>query len=93
MDRVSLYLVATPIGNMGDMSARGAEVLSDVDFICAEDTRKSGILLKKFGIDKPMISYHEHNAVSRSAQIADRLEQGQCCALIGSGRIAGEDVP
>ena len=60
-----LYLVATPIGNLGDMTFRGLEVLKNVDIIGAEDTRHSRILLNYYEIKTPMISYHEHNAVKR----------------------------
>ena len=61
-----LYLVATPIGNLGDFTPRAAETLENVDFIAAEDTRVSVKLLNHFGIKKPLVSYHEHNHVLRS---------------------------
>ena len=57
----TLYLVATPIGNLSDMSERAIKVLSEVDFVAAEDTRNSVRLLTHFGIKKPLVSYHEHN--------------------------------
>ena len=82
MQEVSLYVVATPIGNMSDMPQRGVQVLSEVDFVCAEDTRKSGLLLKRLGIKKPMLSYHEHNAAARGPQIVEKLMNGQRCALV-----------
>jgi 16S rRNA (cytidine1402-2'-O)-methyltransferase len=77
-----LYVVATPIGNLGDITLRALEVLRDVDLIAAEDTRHSGILLKHFGIKKPLISYHEHNEAMRTAELAERLADGENIALI-----------
>ena len=82
MKKISLYLVPTPIGNLSDMTIRAVEVLKSVDFIAAEDTRKSGILLKHFEIKKPMISYHEHNKSGRGDVIIERLNNGETCALI-----------
>lgn len=79
---VSLYVVATPIGNLSDISERALEVLREVDFVAAEDTRNSGILLKYFDIKKPMISYYEHNIAKRGEEIIARLKEGQTCALI-----------
>ena len=78
----TLYLVATPIGNLDDLSLRAIKVLSGVDFIAAEDTRNSARLLSYLGLSKPMVSYHEHNRRERGPQIIDRLKQGQSCALI-----------
>ena len=77
-----LYVVATPIGNLGDITLRALEVLRDVDLVAAEDTRHSGILLKHFGIKKPLISYHEHNEAMRTAELAERLAGGENIALI-----------
>lgn len=92
-----LYLVATPIGNLGDLSERAIKVLSEVDFIAAEDTRNSMRLLSHLGISKPMVSYFEHNKRERGEQIAARLESGESCALItdaGTPAISdpGEDM-
>ena len=92
-----LYLVATPIGNLGDLSERAVKVLSEVDFIAAEDTRNSMRLLSYLGISKPMVSYFEHNKRERGEQIASMLESGQSCALItdaGTPAISdpGEDM-
>jgi hypothetical protein len=78
----TLYLVATPIGNLGDLSERAVKVLGEVDFIAAEDTRNSMRLLSHLEIHKPMVSYFEHNKRERGEQIAERLEAGESCALI-----------
>lgn len=78
----TLYLVATPIGNLADLSPRALKVLSEVDFIAAEDTRNSQKLLSLFQISKPMLSYFEHNERMRGGQIAERLKRGESCALI-----------
>lgn len=77
-----LYIVGTPIGNLGDFSPRAREILNEVDFICAEDTRVTGVLLSKFGIKKQMISYHEHNARQRGEDILPRLLDGESCAVV-----------
>jgi 16S rRNA (cytidine1402-2'-O)-methyltransferase len=77
-----LYVVATPIGNLGDITLRALEVLRDVDLVAAEDTRHSGILLKHYKIDKSFISYHEHNEAMRTAQLVERLAAGENIALI-----------
>ena len=77
-----LYIVATPIGNMADISYRAVKVLSEVDFIAAEDTRVTGKLLSQLDISKPMISYHEHNKNSQHNYITDRIKSGESCALV-----------
>ncbi len=92
-----LYLVSTPIGNLADLSERAIKVLSEVDFIAAEDTRNSMRLLSYLGVSKPMVSYFEHNKRERGEQIASRLEAGESCALItdaGTPAISdpGEDM-
>lgn len=92
-----LYLVATPIGNLSDLSERAIKVLSEVDFIAAEDTRNSVHMLTHLGIQKPLISYFEHNKRERGEIIAARLEAGESCALItdaGTPAISdpGEDI-
>ena len=78
----TLYLVATPIGNLSDLSPRAQKVLSEVDFIAAEDTRNSAKLLACFDIHRPLVSYFEHNKRQRGEEIAEKLEAGQSCALI-----------
>jgi 16S rRNA (cytidine1402-2'-O)-methyltransferase len=89
--------VATPIGNLADLSERALKVLSEVDFVAAEDTRNSGLLLSRFDISKPMISYFEHNKRERGEIIAEKLLAGESCALItdaGTPAISdpGEDI-
>ncbi len=78
----TLYLVATPIGNLGDFSPRAVETLEAVDFIAAEDTRVSVKLLNHFGIKKPLVSYHQHNHVTAGQAILARLLGGASCALV-----------
>ncbi len=77
----TLYLVATPIGNLSDITERALKVLSQVDFVAAEDTRNTGLLLSRFGISKPLVSYFEHNKRQRGEIIVNRLLQGESCAL------------
>ena len=78
----TLYLVPTPIGNLGDISQRMAQTLEEVDFIAAEDTRVSMKLLNHLGIRKPLLSYHRHNTESGGQQVLDRLLAGENCALV-----------
>ena len=77
-----LYLVATPIGNLGDLSPRAAETLAAADFVAAEDTRVSLKLLNHFNIKKPLVSYHEHNQAISGPAILNRLLSGETCALV-----------
>jgi len=77
-----LYVVATPIGNLGDITLRAIETFQSVDVVAAEDTRRSGMLLKHLGIKKPFISYHEHNEASRTTELIERLARGENVALI-----------
>jgi 16S rRNA (cytidine1402-2'-O)-methyltransferase len=77
-----LYLVATPIGNLEDITLRALRILKEVDQIACEDTRHSLKLLNHFGIQKPLISYHEHNEITRAAELVHAMEQGAAIALI-----------
>ena len=93
----TLYLVATPIGNLGDMSPRAAQVLSEADFIAAEDTRVSMKLLSHLALRRPLVSYHQHNRASAGPAILARLLAGESCALVtdaGTPAISdpGEDL-
>ena len=92
-----LYLVATPIGNLSDLSQRAIKTLSEVDFIAAEDTRNTSFLLSKIGVKKPLVSYFEHNKRERGSVICERLKNGESCALVtdaGTPAISdpGEDL-
>lgn len=77
-----LYVVGTPIGNLGDISPRALETLEKVDFIAAEDTRVTLKLLNHFGIKKPLVSYFEHNKEYRGQLICDRIKAGESCAIV-----------
>ncbi len=88
-----LYVVATPIGNLGDITLRALEVLKSVDLVAAEDTRHSGILMKHLGIKKPFISYHEHNEAKRTAELVERLAAGENVALITDAGMPGLSDP
>jgi 16S rRNA (cytidine1402-2'-O)-methyltransferase len=88
-----LYVVATPIGNLNDITQRALEVLKSADVIAAEDTRHSGNLLRHFGIRKPLVSYHEHNEAMRSEELADRIAAGETVALITDAGMPGLSDP
>ena len=93
----TLYVVGTPIGNLGDFSPRAVQVLSEVDFIAAEDTRVTIKLLNHFGIKKPMVSYYEHNRTERGAVLIERMLNGENCALVSDAGMPiisdpGEDL-
>lgn len=88
-----LYLVATPIGNLDDMTFRGVEVLKNADLIGAEDTRHSRILLQHFDIKTPLLSYHEHNESKRREELMERLRSGEAIALISDAGTPGISDP
>ncbi len=77
-----LYLVATPIGNMGDISARAREILAAAHVVAAEDTRHSGRLLRELGLERPLLSLHEHNEKARAVELVARLKAGETVALV-----------
>ena len=78
----TLSLVGTPIGNLGDITLRALEALKSAAVIAAEDTRRTGLLLKKYGISTPMVSLHEHNEKTRAAELVRRLQGGESVALV-----------
>jgi 16S rRNA (cytidine1402-2'-O)-methyltransferase len=88
-----LYLVATPIGNLNDITLRALETLREVDVIACEDTRKTGRLLKHFEIDKPKIAFHEHNERQATARVLSMIEQGQSVALVTNAGTPGISDP
>lgn len=88
-----LYLVATPIGNLGDMTLRAIDTLRNVDMIASEDTRKTGILLKHFEIHKPQIAFHEHNEERAGERIIALLCEGQSVAIVTDAGTPGISDP
>jgi len=89
----TLYLVGTPIGNLGDMTMRGIQVLRDVDTIAAEDTRHTGKLLHHFEIKTPQISYHQHNEQQRIPELIGQLQAGKSIALVTDAGMPGISDP
>src|SRR5690349_14995012 len=89
----TLYLVATPIGNLEDITLRALRVLRECDVVAAEDTRHSGQLLKHFEISKPLISYFQFNEAKRSEQIIERLRRGEKVALVTDAGTPGISDP
>ena len=88
-----LYIVPTPVGNMEDMTMRAIRVLKEADVVLAEDTRTSGVLLKHFGISKPLLSHHKFNEHGTSAAIVERLLAGQTVALVSDAGTPGISDP
>ena len=88
-----LYLVATPVGNLSDITMRALEVLRAVDYVASEDTRRTGILLKHFGIRRPQISFHEHNKQRATKRIVRLLEEGISVALVANAGTPGISDP
>ncbi|MEX0267853.1 16S rRNA (cytidine(1402)-2'-O)-methyltransferase [Leptolyngbyaceae cyanobacterium UHCC 1019] len=89
----TLYIVGTPIGNLEDMTFRAVRILQAVDAIAAEDTRHTGKLLHHFQITTPQISYHEHNRMTRTGELVERLQQGQAIALVSDAGMPGISDP
>src|SRR5581483_3012578 len=89
----TLYLVATPIGNLEDITLRALRVLKECDVVAAEDTRHSGQLLRHFGISKPMLSYFQFNEAKRSEEILERLKRGEKIALVTDAGTPGISDP
>lgn len=88
-----LYLVATPLGNLGDITLRALEVLRQVDYVASEDTRKTGLLLKHFDIKKPQIAFHEHNEEKAGRRIVGLLQEGQAIAVVSDAGTPGVADP
>src|ERR1041384_1302213 len=89
----TLYLVATPIGNLEDITLRALRTLKECDVIAAEDTRRTGLLLMHFNISKPMLSYFQFNEAKRSEQILERLRRGEKIALVTDAGSPGISDP
>ena len=89
----TLYLVATPIGNMADLSPRARKVLCGVDLVAAEDTRVSGMMLRNIGSDRPLFSYHEHNKKAAGRTLIERLKDGASCAVVTDAGTPGISDP
>jgi len=88
-----LYLVATPIGNLGDISQRAIETLRNADVIASEDTRHTGVLLKRLGIERPQLSFHEHNERRAAERILALLREGRTVALVSDAGTPGISDP
>ncbi len=88
-----LYLVPTPLGNLGDITFRAIEILKSVDLILAEDTRKTGILLKHYDIDKKLFPYHQHNEHHAVKMLVERISSGQTLALASDAGTPGISDP
>lgn len=88
-----LYLVPTPIGNMGDITLRAIEVLNQVDLVACEDTRHSGVLLKRLGLKKKLVSYHDFNEARRANQLLTKIKQGMSIAVITDAGSPGVSDP
>lgn len=93
LEKGALYVVGTPIGNLGDLSPRAAETLAQADFIAAEDTRVTQKLLSHLGLRKPLLSYFEHNKLSRGETILARLRTGETCALVSDAGMPAVSDP
>jgi len=89
----SLYLVSTPIGNLEDITLRALRILKEADLIAAEDTRRTGLLLKHFGIPNRMESYHDHNKVRKTPMLLNRLRQGDSIAVVSDAGTPGISDP
>src|SRR5713101_5760904 len=81
----TLYMVATPIGNLEDMTFRAVRILKEADLIACEDTRQTRKLLDHYGIRKPTVSYHEHNEAERAAELIAKMRQAATVALVSAG--------
>lgn len=88
-----LYIVSTPIGNMGDITLRALETMGNVDLVASEDTRKTGLLLKRYDIKKPLLSFHEHNEEQAGQKIMALMAEGKSVALVTNAGTPGISDP
>lgn len=88
-----LYVVATPIGNLADLTERARAILGAVDLIACEDTRTTGAMLTRFGLHRPLVAYHEHNETVAAAQLADQLAAGKSVAVVSDAGTPGLSDP
>ncbi|MFO7675417.1 MAG: 16S rRNA (cytidine(1402)-2'-O)-methyltransferase [bacterium] len=88
-----LYVVSTPIGNLGDLTGRAEEVLRRADFVACEDTRHTGLLLHRLGIEGRLVSYHDHNKLRRTPEVLEMLRQGKRVALVSDAGTPGVSDP
>src|SRR5438445_7415617 len=93
VERGTLYIVSTPIGNLEDISLRAVRVLSGVDLVAAEDTRTTKVLLDHYGIRRPLISYHSYNEARRTPELIAKLESGLSVALVSDAGTPGISDP
>lgn len=90
---MGLYIVATPIGNLEDITLRALRILKEAELVVAEDTRRTGVLLKHYEIKKPLLSYHDHNKAERTQRIIERLKAGEKIALVSDSGTPGISDP
>jgi 16S rRNA (cytidine1402-2'-O)-methyltransferase len=90
---VSLAVCATPIGNLADITARVLDELREADLVLCEDTRHTGVLTRRYGIETPLLSYHEHNEAARTAELLPRLQAGERMALVSDAGLPGVSDP
>ena len=88
-----IYLVTTPIGNLGDISDRQRRILESCDLVACEDTRRTGLLLSRLSIKKPLLSYHDHNETARAGQLAEKAAAGECVAVVSDAGTPGISDP
>src|SRR5712691_8281742 len=93
LNNTMLYLIATPIGNLNDITLRALDTLREVDIVASEDTRKTGMLLKHFAISKPQIAFHEHNERRTGGRIEAFLKEGKSVAVVTNAGTPGISDP
>ncbi|MDP7169688.1 MAG: 16S rRNA (cytidine(1402)-2'-O)-methyltransferase, partial [Nitrospinota bacterium] len=88
-----IYLIATPIGNLEDISDRQRRILESCDLVACEDTRRTGLLLSRLSIKKPLLSYHDHNEAARAEELAEKAAAGECVAVVSDAGTPGISDP